>query len=96
MLSMFEWGWMISGHCHFCTHMFSKCLPKQHDFCTEKYNLCYYIFNWLEILMAMGCKAERTLNGPTEVWEAANGVSAAVRQVNAMLETPNPVKSRTA
>lgn len=69
----------------------------QHDFCAEEYNLCYCILKWLEILIAKECKTERTLNGPKEDWEAANGVSAAVGQVSNVLGTPpNPVKSRTA
>jgi hypothetical protein len=58
--------------------------------------ICGCIFKWLDLLMAMECKAERTLKGPKEVWEAADGVSATVGQVNHTLEAHNPVKTRAA
>lgn len=43
----------------------------------------------------MEYKTQRTLNGPNKDLEAANGVSAAVRQAKDLLGLPNPVKSWT-
>lgn len=36
--------------------------------------ICGCIFKWLDLLMVMECKVERTLKGLKEVWEVVDGV----------------------